>query len=64
MNLELSVILHGFEVALMRGYDKVIIETNCMIAVEMLMEGQSNTATMAITRRIKTMQRQFANVKV
>lgn len=49
LNSELWVILHGFEVALMKGYDKVIIKTDCLTAMEMLTKDTSSTPTMTLS---------------
>ncbi|MBA0600600.1 hypothetical protein Gorai_006783, partial [Gossypium raimondii] len=38
VNSELCAILHGLEITLNRGYNKVIIETDCMMAAEMIKE--------------------------
>ncbi|KAH1108539.1 hypothetical protein J1N35_012307 [Gossypium stocksii] len=46
-----------------RGYDKVILETECMTAVEKIKEGLRSTPTMTIIRKIKMMQQQFADIK-
>ncbi|KAG8486813.1 hypothetical protein CXB51_020358 [Gossypium anomalum] len=63
VNVELWAILHGLEMAQSRGYDKVILETDCMTTVEIIKEGLRSTTTMTIIRKIKMMQRQFADVK-
>ncbi|MBA0736256.1 hypothetical protein Gogos_009822, partial [Gossypium gossypioides] len=39
VDAELWAILHGLEMAQSRGYDKVILETDCMTAVEKIKEG-------------------------
>ncbi|MBA0629834.1 hypothetical protein Godav_024331, partial [Gossypium davidsonii] len=63
VNSELWAILHGLEITLNRGYNKVIIETDCMMAVEMIKECLGSTHSMTIVKKIKMMPRQFASVK-
>ncbi|KAG8489929.1 hypothetical protein CXB51_015989 [Gossypium anomalum] len=46
-----------------RRYDKIILETDCMMAVEMIKEGLRSTITTTTIRKINMMQRQFADVK-
>ncbi|KAK5813328.1 hypothetical protein PVK06_028777 [Gossypium arboreum] len=46
-----------------RGYDKVILEIDCMTIVEMIKEGLKSATTMTIIRKIKMMQRPFADAK-
>ncbi|KAK5770537.1 hypothetical protein PVK06_046693 [Gossypium arboreum] len=45
MNAELWAIFYGLEMAQSRRYDKVILETDCMTAVEMIKEGLRSTTT-------------------
>ncbi|KAH1057728.1 hypothetical protein J1N35_035793 [Gossypium stocksii] len=45
------------------GYNKVIIEIDCMIEVEIIKEGLGSMPSTTIVKKIKTMYRQFAAVK-
>ncbi|KAK5795671.1 hypothetical protein PVK06_036943 [Gossypium arboreum] len=63
VNSELWAILHDLEITLNRGYNKVIMETDCMMAMEMIKEGLGSTHSTTIVRKIKMMPRQFASVK-
>lgn len=63
MNSELWSILHGMEIAQENGYRKIIIETDCMMALEIIEESMGNMPSITIVRRIKTWIQLFEDVK-
>ncbi|KAG8485764.1 hypothetical protein CXB51_019103 [Gossypium anomalum] len=63
VNSELWAILHFLEIAKIRGYTKVIIEFDCMVAVDMIKECSGSTPSMTLVRKIKKVSRQISKVK-
>ncbi|MBA0553347.1 hypothetical protein Golob_012535, partial [Gossypium lobatum] len=56
VNAKLWAIFHDLKMAQSRGYDKVILETDCMTTMEKIKEGLRSTPTMTMIRKIKMMQ--------
>lgn len=53
-NAELWAIFHGMETTQQCGHKKIIVETYCMMALEMIQESMGSTPSITIVRRIKT----------
>ncbi|MFQ6649640.1 hypothetical protein Gotur_023345, partial [Gossypium turneri] len=62
-NAKLWVILCGLEVARLRDYRKVIVESDCLEAVECLTDRSGDCHSMTLVRKITTVKKYFQMVK-
>ncbi|MBA0777946.1 hypothetical protein Gotri_005892, partial [Gossypium trilobum] len=52
LNSKLWAILTGFEVARLQNYSKIIVESECLDAIEMILGNSMNTPLMTLIRQI------------
>lgn len=57
VNSKLWTILRDLEIARLRGYNKIIIKTDCMMAIDMNKDCLENTPLMSLVRKIKEVSR-------
>lgn len=63
LNSELWTTLLGLQVAKCRGFDKVILESDCKVAVDLINECLDGALSTTIIRQIKEVTRSFVKVK-
>lgn len=63
LNSELWAILLGLQVAQVRGFARVILESDCKVAVDLILESLEGAPSTTIVRRIKETTRNFERVK-
>lgn len=63
LNSELWVILLGLQVARDRGFPRVIIESDCKVAVDLILESLDGGPSLEIVRQIKEVIKNFVQVK-
>lgn len=64
LNAELWAILHEIDIAKQRGYKNVVVESNCLVAVEMLKDSSNGTLVNTIIRRIKEVANHFGVLEI
>lgn len=63
MNLELWAILQGLELARLRGFAKLVVESDCSVAIDMLKDNSEGTPLNIIVRKIKEISRHLTAVE-
>ncbi|MBA0762779.1 hypothetical protein Gotri_012349 [Gossypium trilobum] len=63
VNFELWAILYGLEIACIRNYSKVFIESDYRVAIEMIKKNSVNTPSMTLIRKINEAKRHTQTVK-
>lgn len=64
LNAELWAILHSFQVASVRGDSKLIFESDCMVAVQMVKECLGGANSYTLVRQIKEAIKLFDEVRI
>lgn len=64
MNAELWAILHGVQLARCKGFDKVVFESDCLVAVGMIKDCLAGITSTTIVRRIQRVFGQFEAIKI
>lgn len=63
LNSELWAILHGMEIARQREYENVVVESDCLVAIEMIKDSSDGALSNTIVQKIKEVARQFSMVE-
>lgn len=64
LNSELWVILHGLQIAEIKGHDKVFIESDCLVALKMIKDCFDGAPSKTIVQKIKEVTMHFEAFKV
>lgn len=63
LNVELWAILHGLQLAKLRGYSKVVIKSDCMVAINLINEQMEGVTMTTLVPKIEEAARHFEMVQ-